>query len=211
MKENYQLKTDEIINKIIKEEKVPTLLLHSCCAPCSSYVLSYLSNYFKITVFYYNPNIHPDDEYKKRKEEQIRLIKELKTKYKIDYLDCDYNPNEFFSIAKGLEQEKEGASRCMKCYFFRMKETAKQASTLHFDYFGTTLSVSPYKNASKLNEIGSFLEKEYPVSFLYADFKKRNGYKQSISLSKEYNLYRQHYCGCIYSKEESEKKLLQNQ
>lgn len=206
MKENYQLKTDEIIQKINKEEKVPKLLLHSCCAPCSSYVLSYLSSYFQITVFYYNPNIYPEEEYQKRKKQQIRFIKEFKTKYPVDYLDCDYKPNEFFDTVKGLEKEKEGNERCTKCYYMRMKETAKQASLYQYDYFSTTLSVSPYKNADKINKIGSVLEKEYHIPFLYADFKKRNGYKQSISLSKEYQLYRQNYCGCVFSKQASLEK-----
>lgn len=208
MKENYQLKTDEIIKKISQEEKVPKLLLHSCCAPCSSYVISYLSSYFQITVFYYNPNIYPKEEYQKRKKEQMRFIKEFQTKYPVDYLDCDYEPNEFFDTVKGLEKEKEGKERCTKCYYLRMKETAKQASFYQYDYFTTTLSVSPYKNADKINKIGSLLEKEYHIPFLYADFKKRNGYKQSISLSKEYQLYRQNYCGCIFSKQASlEKKI----
>lgn len=202
MKENYQLYTDKIINNL--DGKVPTLLLHSCCGPCSTYVLKYLSSYFKITVLYYNPNIHPTNEYLKRKEEQLRFIKEFKSINKISFLDSDYNPELFFEISKGLEKEKEGGIRCSKCYLLRMEKTAKIAKEKSFNYFGTTLTVSPYKNAEKINHIGKYLEDKYKVKFLYSDFKKRNGYKESIALSKEYNLYRQDYCGCIYSKAKEE-------
>ncbi len=199
MKINYQLKLDEIINKIINSDSVPTLLLHSCCAPCSSYVLLYLSQYFKITLFFYNPNIMPDLEYKKRLDEQIRLIETVTTKYPINFIEGDYNPNAFLNQSKGLEKEPEGSTRCFKCYQLRLEQTAKYASDNNYDYFATTLTVSPYKNASKINEIGKYLENKYNIKYLTSDFKKRNGYKESIRLSEKYNLYRQHYCGCPFS------------
>lgn len=201
---NYQKILDELIGKLQKENKIPKLLLHSCCAPCSSYVLEYLSKYFRITVLYYNPNISIEEEYLHRIEEQKRLISEMKTINKVDFVQGEYNPNDFFTIAKGLEDAKEGGERCFKCYELRLKETVKIALDNGYDYFTTTLSISPHKNAQKINEIGEKLSEEYGVKYLYSDFKKREGYKRSIELSKEYNLYRQNYCGCIYSKLESE-------
>lgn len=207
MKTNYQLLLDKIIDDIKLQDEVPSLLLHSCCAPCSSYTLEYLSNYFKITIFYYNPNIYPSDEYDKRLEEQKYLIKSLKTKYPVDLIAGNYNPNVFFDMARGLEDKLEGSERCYKCYRLRMEETAKEALNRGFDYFTTTLSISPYKNSDWLNEIGESLQAKYNVQYLYADFKKRNGYKRSIELSREYNLYRQDYCGCIYSKVEHDKRV----
>lgn len=198
---NYQKKMEEQLENIVG---VPTLLLHSCCAPCSSYVIEYLSNYFDITIYYYNPNISPIDEYEKRKAEQIKLIKEFKTKNKLDIIDSDYNYDDFSSIASGLEEEPEGGKRCHKCYYLRLDNTALKASELNYDYFTTTLSISPYKNSKLLNEIGEEVGKKYNVKYLYSDFKKKEGYKRSIELAKEYNLYRQDYCGCIYSKVESE-------
>lgn len=201
---NYQKILDELIGKFQKENKIPKLLLHSCCAPCSSYVLEYLSKYFRITVLYYNPNISIEEEYLHRIEEQKRLISEMKTINKVDFVQGEYNPNDFFAIAKGLEDAKEGGERCFKCYELRLKETVKIALDNGYDYFTTTLSISPHKNAQKINEIGEKLSEEYGVKYLYSDFKKREGYKRSIELSKEYNLYRQNYCGCIYSKLESE-------
>ncbi len=201
---NYQKILDELIGKLQKENKIPKLLLHSCCAPCSSYVLEYLSKYFRITVLYYNPNISIEEEYLHRIEEQKRLISEMKTINKVDFVQGEYNPNDFFAIAKGLEDAKEGGERCFKCYELRLKETVKIALDNGYDYFTTTLSISPHKNAQKINEIGENLSEEYGVKYLYSDFKKREGYKRSIELSKEYNLYRQNYCGCIYSKLESE-------
>ena len=197
---NYQLKLENIIEENQKNNNVPTLLLHSCCAPCSSYCLEYLSNYFKITIFYYNPNITNEEEYLKRVSEQKRLIKELPCKYEIKFIEGNYNPNVFFDMAKGLEEAPERGERCFKCYRIRMQETARIGSQLHFDYFATTLTLSPYKNANKINEIGQELEQEYNIKYLYSDFKKKNGYKRSIELSSIYNLYRQNYCGCIYSK-----------
>lgn len=201
---NYQKILDELIGKLQKKNKIPKLLLHSCCAPCSSYVLEYLSKYFRITVLYYNPNISIEEEYLHRIEEQKRLISEMKTINKVDFVQGEYNPNDFFAIAKGLEDAKEGGERCFKCYELRLKETVKIALDNGYDYFTTTLSISPHKNAQKINEIGEKLSEEYGVKYLYSDFKKREGYKRSIELSKEYNLYRQNYCGCIYSKLESE-------
>lgn len=200
MNENYQKKLEKELN-IIKEKKItPTLLLHSCCAPCSSYVIEYLSNYFKITILYYNPNISPQEEYEKRKEEQIRLIHNLPTKNKVNIMDCDYDNNLYEKTIKGLEKEPEKGSRCTKCFELRLNKTASLAKENNYDYFGTTLTISPYKNANLLNEIGKHLEQQYNITFLYSDFKKNNGYKRSIELSKIYNLYRQNYCGCKYSK-----------
>ena len=197
MKIDYQKKLEEILNEIKEPKK---LLLHSCCAPCSSYVLEYLSKYFKITVFYYNPNISIKEEFEKRLKEQVRLINEMDTVNKIDIIEGKYENDKYEETIKGLENEKEGGNRCFKCYRLRMEETAKLAKKLNYDYFTTTLSISPYKNAAKLNEIGEDLEKEYNIKYLYAEFKKKNGYKRSIELSKIYKLYRQNYCGCIYSK-----------
>ena len=200
MKENYSKLCEEIINNL---DYTPSLLLHSCCGPCSSYVIEFLSDYFNITVLYYNPNISPIDEYEKRKQEQLRLITELKTKNKVNFLDCDYDNNLYEETIKGLENEKEGGARCLKCFTLRLKKTALVASLNNFDYFTTTLSVSPYKNSQVLNEIGLKLQAKYHIKWLYSDFKKKDGYKKSILLSKKYNLYRQNYCGCIYSKKES--------
>ena len=187
-------------------KSTPTLLLHSCCAPCSSYVLNYLSKHFKITVLYYNPNISPKEEYEKRKQEQIRLIQEMPFENKVDIMDCDYDNDQFETLVKGLEEEREGGSRCFRCYRLRLEKTALLASQNHYDYFGTTLTVSPYKNSQKLNEIGYDLEQIYHIPYLYSDFKKKEGYKKSIEFSKIYHLYRQNYCGCVYSKMQSENK-----
>lgn len=181
-----------------------TLLLHACCAPCSSAVLERLSNFFKITIIYYNPNITEEKEYLKRLTELKDFIKKIKTKYPINIIDTRYDPKEFFTIAKGLEKEKERGKRCYECYKLRLEETAKVAKKQGFAFFTTTLTLSPYKNTTWLNEIGEELSKKYQASYLYSDFKKKNGYKRSIELSKEYNLYRQDYCGCIYSKLERE-------
>lgn len=253
---NYQKELDKIIDRIAKqqtgrredfvEDYAPRLLLHSCCAPCSSYVLEYLRNYFRITVFYYNPNITEDEEYRKRVAEQKRLIEAYNSKlqeqaegavtysdelqeqaegavaylsepveqerttavasgperrgYPIEVIEGDYEPERFVDTARGLEQCPEGGERCFACYALRLGETAKRASAGHYDYFTTTLSISPLKNAVKLNEIGERLSREYGVAWLPSDFKKRDGYKRSIELSKEYGLYRQDYCGCVYSR-----------
>lgn len=198
MKINYDLKMQDIIKS--HNGYVPTLLLHSCCAPCSSACLKKLCDYFKVTIIYYNPNIEPYDEYLKRKEEQKRFIKEYKTKYPVDFLDCDYDHDVFVELSKGLEQEPERGKRCLKCYRARMEFTAVKAKELGFNYFSTTLTLSPLKDSQVLNLIGESLEKKYNIKFLYSDFKKRNGNLDSIYLSKLYNLYRQDYCGCNYSK-----------
>lgn len=205
MKTNYQIVLNSTIKSLENQDITPTLLLHSCCAPCSSYVLEYLSQYFEITVFYYNPNIYPPQEYNKRVAEQKGLISRLEAKHKISFIEGDYKPQIFFDIAKGLENEQEGGKRCFQCYELRLREAAIIAQEKHYDYFTTTLSISPYKNSDKLNSIGRELEEKYKVKYLYSDFKKNNGYKRSIELSHIYNLYRQNYCGCVFSKAQSEK------
>ncbi|MCI8372977.1 MAG: epoxyqueuosine reductase QueH [Lachnospiraceae bacterium] len=197
---NYQKKLDAIIETIIEERRVPSLLLHSCCAPCSSYCLEYLSEYFAITVFYYNPNIYPDEEYWKRAREQQHFIERLPAKNAIQYLEGVFEKEQFYQMAKGLEECKEGGERCWHCYELRLRKTAEMAKKLQMDYFSTTLSISPLKDAQKLNEIGIRLGEEYEVDYLVSDFKKKNGYKRSIELSKDYGLYRQDYCGCVFSK-----------
>lgn len=197
MKENYSVKCENILNNLDSKKK---LLLHSCCGPCSSYVISYLTNYFDITILYYNPNIYPYDEYLKRKQEQIKLINEIDYSNNLDIMDCDYDNDLYEKCIIGLENEPERGNRCMVCYNLRMEKTAKMAKEYNYDYFCTTLSVSPYKNAEWINEIGEKLQNKYNINWLYSDFKKKDGYKQSILLSKKYNLYRQDYCGCIYSK-----------
>lgn len=203
---NYQKKMEELIAKEQTQEKVPTLLLHSCCAPCSSYVLESLSEYFKITVLYYNPNISPAREYEARVEEQKRLIQELPVTHPVSFLAGAYQPERFYSAVKGLEQCPEGGERCTVCYELRLREATKTAQQGGFDYFTTTLSISPLKDAERLNAIGKRLAEEYGVSYLYSDFKKKNGYKRSVELSAQYRLYRQDYCGCVFSKEEQEKR-----
>lgn len=196
---NYQKELDKLISNLQKEKRVPKLLLHSCCAPCSSYVLEYLSDYFEITVFYYNPNIFPESEYTKRILEQQMLLQDMKVKYPISFLAGGYDRDRFYGIARGLEHLQEGGERCFKCYELRLEEAAKIAQEGEFDYFTTTLSISPMKNAEKLNEIGNKVGGKYGVSYLQSDFKKKNGYKRSIELSKEFGLYRQDYCGCEFS------------
>lgn len=204
---NYQKELEKQIERLKKEQKVPKLLLHSCCAPCSSYVLEYLSDYFEITVFYYNPNIFPENEYTKRILEQQTLIGNMKVKYPISFLAGNYDRERFFDIAKGLEHLKEGAERCFRCYELRLEEAARVAQAGEFDYFTTTLTISPLKDADKLNEIGIKVGEKYGVEYLQSDFKKKNGYKRSIELSAEYGLYRQDYCGCEYSfRDRQEKK-----
>lgn len=207
MDRNYQKELEKLISNLEKEEKVPTLFLHSCCAPCSSYVLEYLSNYFSITVFYYNPNIFPEEEFMKRIHEQEMLIEKLPAKHKISFVAGNYDSDKFYAMAKGLEMVPEGGERCFKCYELRLRESAEMAKQGGFDYFTTTLSISPLKNAKKLNEIGERLADEYGVKYLNSDFKKKNGYKRSTELSKEYGLYRQDYCGCVYSKLERERQM----
>lgn len=200
-KVNYQRVLEDTIARQQKEGKVPKLLLHSCCAPCSSYVLEYLSQYFEITVLYYNPNISPETEYRARVAEQERLIRELPTKHSVTFMAGEYHPEQFYGAVKGLEDCPEGGERCTICFEMRLREAAQTAKNGGFDYFTTTLSISPLKNAEKLNSIGASLAQEYGIAYLHSDFKKKNGYKRSVELSAEYGLYRQDYCGCVFSKE----------
>lgn len=205
MQISYQKELEKQINSFLSKEKVPSLLLHSCCAPCSSYVLEYLSEFFCITVFYDNSNIYPKEEYEKRLSEQEKLISKMSFMNKVSLLYSEYDPKEFYDLTKGMENLKEGSKRCFECYKMRLEHTAKKALELGFDCFTTTLSISPYKNADWINEIGKELQDRYKVEFLYSDFKKKNGYKRSIELSKMYDIYRQHYCGCVYSLNEQNK------
>lgn len=201
-KVNYQKELDKLILTLEKEQKIPRLLLHSCCAPCSSYVLEYLSQYFEITVFYYNPNIYPESEYTKRVVEQQKLISEMHFKHPVTFIAGNYDSEKFYDMARGLEDVKEGGERCFKCYELRLREAVRIAKDGEYDFFTTTLSISPLKNAQKLNEIGMKLAEEYNVAYLLSDFKKKNGYKRSVELSEEYGLYRQDYCGCVFSMRE---------
>ena len=207
MKQNYQKMLESTIAELEQENRVPTLLLHSCCAPCSSYCLEYLSSYFNITVFYYNPNIYPPVEYEKRVREQQHFIERLPAKYPISFLEGAYDTERFYEMARGLEQVKEGGERCFRCYELRLRESAEMAKELGMDYFTTTLSISPLKNAEKLNEIGTALAKEYGIAYLNSDFKKKNGYKRSVELSEEYGMYRQYYCGCVFSKRQRDEEI----
>lgn len=193
---NYSIELEKIIKS--NGDKKPSLLLHACCAPCSSYVLEYLHSHFNITLFFYNPNIYPKDEYQKRLDELKRLVLEMELDIKI--IEADYEPNEFFEISKGLEKLPERGERCKRCYRLRLEKAAAQASKGGYDYFCTTLSISPHKNAEWINEIGNELSDAYGVQFLPSDFKKKNGYIRSIELSRKYNLYRQNFCGCVFSK-----------
>lgn len=223
MKRNYQKELEEEIEKLQRQEMTPTLLLHSCCAPCSSYVLEYLSRYFKITVLYYNPNIYPPEEYWKRVKEQKNFIQRFSehvlegenkgafTFHPIDFIEGSFEQDRFYELVKGLEDVPEGGGRCFLCYELRLREAAEYARRMDMDYFTTTLSISPLKNAGKLNEIGERLADEYGISYLCSDFKKKDGYKRSVELSKEYGMYRQDYCGCVFSKREREQQLLRMQ
>ena len=195
-KQNFQLIMERQLETLKGGER---LLLHSCCGPCSSYVLDVLTKHFDVTLLYYNPNIYPSEEYQKRLAEQLRLLDEMPFKKSVSYMACEYDEGEFLQAAKGLESEREGGARCERCFRLRLNKTAFEAQKNGFDYFTTTLSVSPHKNAQMLNEIGKELEKEYGVKYLYADFKKKDGYKKSVKLSEEYNLYRQDYCGCRFA------------
>lgn len=202
MKQNYQKELEKVIEAHQSASKIPTLLLHSCCAPCSSYVLEYLSRYFRITVFYYNPNIYPDEEYDKRVEEQKAFIKEFPANYPITFIEGKFDKSRFYEMAQGMEQVPEGGIRCFGCYELRLREAAIYAKERNLDFFTTTLSISPLKNADKLNSLGQAIGQEYGVNYLVSDFKKKGGYQRSLELSKEYKLYRQDYCGCIFSKEQ---------
>ncbi len=199
---NYQRELERLLVKLEQEERVPTLFLHSCCAPCSSYCLEYLAKYFKITVFYYNPNIYPDSEYANRVEEQERLIREFneeKIGYPIRMVKADFHPEEYYSAIKGVEQTPEGGPRCVACFKLRLGEAARMAKEGDYDYYTTTLTISRQKDAVLLNAIGEEMGELHGVKFLNSEFKKKNGNERSIELSKEHNLYRQEYCGCVYS------------
>lgn len=202
---NYQNELDKIIEKNISEGKIPSLLLHACCAPCSSYCLEYLSRYFKITVFYFNPNISLKEEYKYRLNEEKRLISLMDFVNPVRIIEGEYKPKNFYDAVKGLEDEPEGGKRCVECFKLRLEASAQKAKELGADYFTTTLTISPLKNAGLLNNIGAQYAEKYGVNWLYSDFKKKEGYKRSIALSREYSLYRQNYCGCIFSKNAAQK------
>lgn len=203
-KKNYQIELEKKIKVLNLEEHVPKLLIHSCCAPCSSYVLEYLTQYFEITIHFYNPNIFPEEEFYFRQEEQQKFIENLNAKYPIHFVEGNYESERFYQRVKGFEGEKEGGARCEQCFRLRLEETAILAQKGEFDFFTTTLTISPLKNAGMLNEIGEELGTRYQVEFLPSDFKKKGGYQRSVALSKEYNLYRQNYCGCVFSKKEQE-------
>ena len=201
MRMEQKINYDKVLEKIINNlEYKPKLLLHSCCGPCSSYVITYLKDYFDITILYYNPNIEPKEEYEKRKSEQIRLIKELDLN-NLNFMDCDYDNETYHDFVIGYESDKEGGHRCHLCYELRLQKTCDLAKKYNFEYFGTTLTVSPYKNAQVLNDLGEKISNLNNVKWLYSDFKKKEGYKKSIELSKKYELYRQDYCGCLFSKD----------
>ena len=210
-KVNYQKELDKLIEQFDKEGLVPSLLLHSCCGPCSSYCIEYLSQFFNITVFYYNPNIYPDEEYYHRVKEQQRFINEFPTKHPVSFIEGDFDKESFYDIAKGLEKEPEKGIRCHKCYELRLRRTALKAKELGFDFFTTTLTISPMKDSQVLNEIGYKLSDEIGIAWLASDFKKKEGYKRSTILSKEYNMYRQDYCGCVYSYRDRQQQISQNE
>jgi hypothetical protein len=204
---NYQKKMEELIGKYCGGERGQRLLLHSCCAPCSSYCIACLAEHFDVTVFYYNPNIYPPEEYHMRAAEQERFVREFPTKYPVSFVEGAYDTERFYETTRGMEELPEGHERCFACYELRLREAAEYAAKNGFDFFTTTLSISPLKNAAKLNEIGAKLEAEYPVRYLYSDFKKKDGYKKSTELSREYGMYRQYYCGCVFSKRERDAQI----
>ena len=204
MKQNYQIILDREISAL--NGRRPSLLLHSCCGPCSTYVLEYLSRFFDITVFYYNPNIYPADEFFKRGDEQKRLIAAMFPDGSVGFSEGAFDDSNFYETVKGLENVPEGGERCFKCYRLRLEETAQKAAEGGFEYFTTTLSISPHKNAQALNDIGRETAEKYGVKYLFSDFKKKNGYKRSCELSAQYGIYRQDYCGCIFSKRETEQR-----
>ena len=202
-KRNYQSEMDILLEKLKLEGKTPTILLHSCCAPCSSYCLEYLTEYFNIAVFFYNPNISSKEEYSLRLSEQKRLIEEMPKKNSITLIEGEYRPSDFYEIARGLEDAPERGERCQKCYYLRLKAAAMKAKEIKADYFATTLTLSPLKDSYTINSIGERLSGSMDVPYLSSDFKKREGYKRSVELSKEFRLYRQRFCGCVYSKKDS--------
>ncbi len=199
---NYSKEQEALLEELERRGEVPTLLLHVCCAPCSSAVLERLSRHFSISILYYNPNIAPESEYEKRKAELERLVASMPLGHPVALLPCDYGGEDFQEIARGYESVPEGGERCMRCFKLRLRRAAEEAKRRGFDYFTTTLSISPLKNAEALNRIGEEAGREFGVRHLPADFKKKDGYKRSLELSREYSLYRQDYCGCVYSKEE---------
>lgn len=203
---NYAKELERLIQKLQQEGKVPRLLLHACCAPCSSAVLEYLSQYFAITLLYYNPNIAPLEEYQKREAELRRLVSQMKFTHPVELLPCQYDGQAFVQAARGLEGEPEGGKRCEACFRLRLRYAAQEAARLRFDYYTTTLSISPMKNAPLLNQLGEEIGREFGVAHLPSDFKKKDGYKRSVQLSKEYDLYRQDYCGCAFSKPQRQRE-----
>ena len=203
---NYSKELGRLIGRLQEEGRVPRLLLHACCAPCSSAVLEYLTQFFSITLLYYNPNIAPYEEYQKREAELGRLVSQMKVVHPVELLPCEYDGQAFAAAAKGLEQEPEGGRRCEACFRLRLRYAASQAARLGFDYYTTTLSISPLKNAPLLNRLGEEIGEEFGVRHLPSDFKKKNGYKRSVELSREYSLYRQDYCGCVYSKAQRQRE-----
>lgn len=203
---NYAKELEQLIQKLQQEGKVPRLLLHACCAPCSSAVLEYLSQYFAITLLYYNPNIAPLEEYQKREAELRRLVSQMKFTHPVELLPCQYDGQAFVQAAQGLEGEPEGGKRCEACFRLRLRYAAQEAARLRFDYYTTTLSISPMKNAPLLNQLGEEIGREFGVAHLPSDFKKKDGYKRSVQLSKEYDLYRQDYCGCAFSKAQRQRE-----
>lgn len=203
---NYAKELERLIQKLQQEGKVPRLLLHACCAPCSSAVLEYLSQYFAITLLYYNPNIAPLEEYQKREAELRRLVSQMKFTHPVELLPCQYDGQAFVQAARGLEGEPEGSKRCEACFRLRLRYAAQEAARLRFDYYTTTLSISPMKNAPLLNQLGEEIGREFGVAHLPSDFKKKDGYKRSVQLSKEYDLYRQDYCGCAFSKAQRQRE-----
>lgn len=204
---NYQRVMEELIRENCGDGRVPRLLLHSCCAPCSSYCIDVLSRSFHVTVFYYNPNIYPPEEYHMRAAEQKRFIREFPVQYPVSFVEGRYDTDRFYRMAEGMEQEPEGGKRCFACYELRLREAAEYAKDNGYDFFTTTLSISPLKNAAKLNEIGGRLAEEYGIPYLFSDFKKKEGYKRSAEISCQYDMYRQYYCGCIYSKRDRDAQI----
>ena len=206
MKINYQKELEKTLQKLQDEEKRPVLVLHCCCAPCSTYVLKYLAQYFTIKILFYNPNISPKAEYDRRLDELHSLLNQMQREKEIEVIETEYHPEEFYHCASGLENEPEGGARCKKCFELRLEEAAHKAAELDADYFTTTLTISPHKDANLLNEIGQLLGEKYHIPYLCSDFKKKEGFKQSLVLSEQYELYRQDYCGCIFSKKEREQQ-----
>lgn len=196
---NYQRELEKLISEVCGTGKRPVVFLHSCCGPCSSYVLEYLTQYFDVLLYFYNPNIHPEEEYKKRLEAQKKVIEKIPFSGSVTLVEGEYNTKDFFDSVKGLENEPEGGLRCEKCIEMRMRDTAIKAIQYKTDFFATTLTVSPHKNALYINKTGNEIETEHKIAYLISDFKKKNGYKRSIELCREYDIYRQQYCGCVYS------------